>query len=630
MKRLAAVLIAAVTWTPLAIADPVSILFVGNSYTFGRVSPAQEYNAAAVHDLTEAFNALQPAGTNSYPVGTGIPPTPCVTPGTGCFEPHPWGGVPGIFKKMTDQAGLDYDVSHSTRNAASLRGQFLQTSNSPPWKLRENVALQKWGVVILQEQSDAALPPGKGKNANLATFNAYADQFQRFIHTGDVTGPDGYYTETELFGSLEACTATGLSAGSCNTRRFIPVNPNANAATKVYLQQTWARPDMVEAHKCTKADVTTMNGAPIVDPTCAAPANPNGDPLTGQNFLYYTSKPTTVANLADMTTDLHNSFYGKATTNPNFAGVAPVGDAFQRAVNEGVAKGSDFYNAAGTYDEPPAPPINLWWLDRTHASKYGSYLSALVIFQTITGRNALSLGAAEQAAADLGIASDVAVQLQRVAQATVGPDLSAPTTSAGANPPANANGWNKADVTVSLTATDNVNGSDVKQIAFATTGAQVGAGIVNGDSASLTITAEGRTTITYSATDNAGNVETAKTLVVQLDKTPPSLSGMPAAGCAIWPPNNKLVIVATVVAQDGLSGLTSFNTGVASSEPARQGQVDTVTTGTGLDPRIISVRATRLGNGPGRTYTLSASAADRAGNVTTAVATCVVPHDQGH
>ncbi len=628
MKRLAAIFFAAFAWAPLANADPVWVLFVGNSYTFGRISPAQEYNAANVDDLTAAFNALQPAGTNSFPVGSGIPPNPCVTPGTGCFEPHPWGGVPGIFKKMTDQAGLDYDVAHSTRNAASLRGQFLQTSNSPPWKLRENVALQKWDVVILQEQSDAALPPGKGKNADLATFNAYADQFERFIHTGDVTGPDGYYTETELFGSLAACTATGLSATSCNLRRVIPANPNASAATKVYLQQTWARPDMVEAHKCTKADVTTTNGAPIVDSTCGG-TNPNGNPATGQNFLYYTSKPTTEANLADMTADLHNSFYGKAATNPNFAGVAPVGDAFQRAVNEGFAKGSGFYNAGGTYDEPAAPPINLWWIDRTHASKYGSYLSALVLFQTITGRNPLSLGAGEQAAADLGIASDVAVRLQQIAQATVGPDLSAPTTSAAANPPANANGWNNADVTVSLAATDEVNGSGVKQIAFATTGAQVGAGSVNADGASLTISVEGTTTVTYYATDNAGNVETAKTLVVQLDKSPPSLSGMPADGCNVWPPNNKLVTVATVSAQEGLSGLSSFNTEVASSEPAAPGQSDTMTAGSGLDPRTISVRAERLGNGPGRTYTLSASATDRAGNVTTAVATCVVPHDKG-
>jgi hypothetical protein len=626
MKRFTAVLFAASAWAPLAHAGPVAVLFVGNSYTFARVAPALQYNAAKVHDLTAAFNAVDPSGTNSFPVGSGVPPNPCVTPGSPCFEPHNWGGVPGILKMMTDEAGLEYDISLSTRNAATLRGQFLDTANAT-WKLRENVAARQWDAVILQEQSDAPLPAGKGKNAKIEQFNAYADQFERFIHNGDVTGADGFYTETELFGSLAACLAAGLTSGNCNTRRFIAVNANASSATKVYLEQSWARPDMVEAHKCTTPDVTTTDGAPIVDPTCAAGSN--GSATTGENTLYYTSESTTAANLADMTTDLHNSFFGKAASNSNFAGVAPVGDAFQRAVNEGFAKGSGFYKADGTYNESTAPPINLWWLDRTHPSKYGSYLSALVLFQTITGRNPLSLGPDEIAAADLGIASDLAVQLQRIAQATVAPDTVAPTTNAAANPPANANGWNNTNVTVTLTAIDNANGSGVKQISFSTSGAQTGSGIVSGGAAALTISAEGQTTVTYHATDNAGNVESAKSLTVQLDKTPPSISGMPAAGCRIWPANHKFVAVATVAAQDGLSGLASFNTNVTSSEPASPGQSDIMIAGSGLAPRAISLRAERLGNGPGRVYTLSASATDLAGNAATAVATCAVPHDQG-
>src|SRR5262245_62075751 len=85
-------------------ATPIKILFVGNSYTFARIAPALQYNAANVKDLTAAFNATDPTGGNSFPVGSGVAPNPCATPGTGCFEPHPWGGVPGIFKKLTDQA----------------------------------------------------------------------------------------------------------------------------------------------------------------------------------------------------------------------------------------------------------------------------------------------------------------------------------------------------------------------------------------------------------------------------------------------------------------------------------------------------------------------------------------------
>ncbi len=401
MNRFAALACAALLPLCAQAADPVRLLFVGNSYTFGRVDPVLSYNAGAVHDLTAGFNLASPTGTNSYPAGT---------PNQGWFEPHPWGGVPGIFKRMTDQAGLNYDVSLSTRNAASLRGQFLNTANAA-WDLRGNVASQTWDTVVLQEQSDAALPPGRGKNANLATFNAYADQFERFIHNGAAQS----YTETQLFGSLAACTATGLSQGSCNTTRNIPANTNASAATKVYLEQTWARPDMVEAHRITTPDLTTADGRPIVDTSSAG----------GAATLYYT-------NLAGMTTDLHNSFYGKAASNPNFAGVVPVGDAFQRAVNQGLVLGSGFYGSDGTFLEPGNGTINLWWLDRTHASKYGSYLSALTLFGSLTGLDPLSLGAAEIAAADLGISPDAALLLQRVASEQLGFTAAVPEPGAWA------------------------------------------------------------------------------------------------------------------------------------------------------------------------------------------------------
>ena len=372
------------------VASPaIEVLFVGNSYTFGRVDPVMGYNAANVHDLTAGFNALNPAGTNSYPVGTA---------GQGWFEPHPWGGVPGVFKKMTDEAGLNYDVSLSTRNAVSLRGQFLNTANST-WDLRGNVASQAWDKVVLQEQSGAALPAGKGKNANLATFNAYADQFERFIHNGAAQA----YTETTLFGSLAACTATGLSAASCGLTRSIPANSFANASTQVYLEQSWARPDMVEAHKITTPNKTTADGRPIVDTSTAG----------GAAMLYY-------SNLAGMSTDLHNAFDGKPATNAGFTGVVPVGDAFQRAVDAGLAAGSGFYDTNGITQEPASGLLNLWWLDRTHASKYGSYLSALTLFGSLTGLDPQTLGAAEQAAADLGISSSDAVLLQRVAAAQLG------------------------------------------------------------------------------------------------------------------------------------------------------------------------------------------------------------------
>ncbi|MFT7776338.1 hypothetical protein [Roseateles sp.] len=372
---------------PAPAATPIKILFVGNSYTFGRANPVMGYNAAAVHDLTASFNAVSAAGTNSHPVGTS---------GRGSFEPHPWGGVPGIFKRMTDAAGLSYDVSLSTRNAASLRGHFLNLYGKA-WDLRGNVASQAWDVVVLQEQSDGALPSGKARHAGFAALRAYAIQFERFIHDG----AERNFTETQLFGGLAACLAAGQPQTACDTHHHIHANANASPATRIYLEQTWARPDMVEAHRITRPDLATADGRPIA--------------AGGTAMSYYT-------DLAGMTADLRQAFNDIAASHPGFAGVVPVGDAFQRAIDEGLARGRGFYDTEGRFATDSTGPVDLWWLDRTHASKYGSYLSALTLFGAITGLDPLSLGSHEQAAVDLGLDATTARALQRVASRQLGFD----------------------------------------------------------------------------------------------------------------------------------------------------------------------------------------------------------------
>lgn len=397
---------------------PVKILFVGDSYTFARVQPALRYNVGNVKDLTAAFNAADPAGTNSFPVGSGIPPEPCATPGTACFEPHDWGGVPGIFKRLTDQAGLAYDVSLSTRNATSLRGHFLNLANAT-WDLRGNIASQKWDVVVVQGLSDEPLHGSKARNGNFVSFSTYLDQIERYIHVG----AGGTTTEAETFGSLARCMApttadppgAGLSHTSCTATRTIPANAKANAEAKVYVEHTWARPDMVAAHKCTRPDITTMDGRPKLDPGCAN--GTDGDPATGQSTLYYTSNVSDAANLRDMTTDMHAAFHSAAASNRKLAGVLPVGNAFQRAVDTNQVKSTNFYNAEGTYDESGL--LSLWWLDRTHPSVHGAYLSALVIYGSLTGRDPREFGSSEQASRDLGIAAADALMLQRVAYDTL-------------------------------------------------------------------------------------------------------------------------------------------------------------------------------------------------------------------
>ena len=55
----------------------VNILFVGNSYTHGGITAVENYNTSAITDAN----------------GTG------------------YGGVPGIFKQFTVDAGLNYNVT---------------------------------------------------------------------------------------------------------------------------------------------------------------------------------------------------------------------------------------------------------------------------------------------------------------------------------------------------------------------------------------------------------------------------------------------------------------------------------------------------------------------------------------
>jgi hypothetical protein len=105
------------------------------------------------------------------------------------------------------------------------------------------------------------------------------------------------------------------------------------------------------------------------------------------------------------------------------------------------------------------------------------------------------------------------------------------------------------------------------------------------------------------------------------------IAGMPAPGYEIWPANNKMVEVATIVASDPVSGLRSFTVTATSNEPAGK-DPDILITGSGTQ-YAVQLRASRDGNGKGRTYTITAVAVDNAGNVSTAVTTCFVPHDKG-
>jgi hypothetical protein len=205
-------------------------------------------------------------------------------------------------------------------------------------------------------------------------------------------------------------------------------------------------------------------------------------------------------------------------------------------------------------------------------------------------------------------------------------DTTPPATSASPTPGANAQGWSNVPVTVALAATDNAGGSGVKEVHYALAGAATASQVVSGGSANVTIAAEGTTTLTYFAVDNAGNQEAAKTLTVRIDQTPPTVIGLPS-NCSLWPPDHRLVQVASASASDALSGTTGAPVVKATSNEPEAGTDGDLAPDVVISNGTVQLRAERAGNGTGRVYTIIATAADLAGNTVTQTATCRVPHD---
>ena len=286
------------------------VLFVGNSFTHGQYAPALNYNAAAVTDLNFGLPAGNPRAHDAGMQAA-------------------FGGVPGIFKKFTDQAGLNYDVQIEAVSGKSL--EFHHTS------ALSVIAQPGWNKVVLQEQSTRPVPTARG--GSRALFYTYSTLLEQAIH-------------------------------------------GASPAAQVYLYGTWARPD----------------------------------------FTYPAGSRYAGLPIDSMAQDLHNSYYQAFATNGRYAAVAPVGDAWLRAITAGVATRNPY--------TPDPSKINLWATDQVHASKWGSYLSALVLFYQMTNVDPRTLGAAEQAAVDLGITPADAVALQLIAYQQV----AAPSTATAFTP----------------------------------------------------------------------------------------------------------------------------------------------------------------------------------------------------
>jgi hypothetical protein len=109
-----------------------------------------------------------------------------------------------------------------------------------------------------------------------------------------------------------------------------------------------------------------------------------------------------------MAQDVRSGYDLAAKGTPGVKSVVPVGEAWTRAIHAGVAD-------ANPYDGIDPGKIDLWAVDHYHASTYGYYLEALMLFGNITGLDPRSLGDYECSGFELGLSRTQIGALEQVA-----------------------------------------------------------------------------------------------------------------------------------------------------------------------------------------------------------------------
>ena len=170
------------------------------------------------------------------------------------------------------------------------------------------------------------------------------------------------------FSTLDAAKPGDPGTLISTTRQMVELLREHNPKVEIHLTATWSRPDQTY---------------------------PPGTPWFG--------KP-----IDAMAKDVRAGYDKAAAGAPAVRSVIPVGEAFTRAIQAGVAD-------PNPYDGIEPGKLDLWTSDHYHASTYGYYLEALMVFGDVTKRDPRSLGDGECSAFELGIAVREARALQQVA-----------------------------------------------------------------------------------------------------------------------------------------------------------------------------------------------------------------------
>jgi hypothetical protein len=142
------------------------------------------------------------------------------------------------------------------------------------------------------------------------------------------------------------------------------------------------------------------------------------------DLTYRTESPWTGKAIYTMANDVSCGYAQAAKGARQVKGVVQVGQAFNRALRTGLA-------APNPYEGVVWGQVDLWAWDNYHASAFGYYLEALMLFGAITGKDPLSLGPREQAALEMGFSPQQTTALQQTAHDQLAADQT-PTDYCGA------------------------------------------------------------------------------------------------------------------------------------------------------------------------------------------------------
>jgi len=112
--------------------------------------------------------------------------------------------------------------------------------------------------------------------------------------------------------------------------------------------------------------------------------------------------------ITQMALDIRRGYDQAAKTSPAIDKVHAAGEAFNCAITAGIAN-------PDPYKSLDFGKIDLWSFDHYHASTFGYYLEALIVFGDVTGKDTRALGPHETAAAELGISPEDAIRFQNLA-----------------------------------------------------------------------------------------------------------------------------------------------------------------------------------------------------------------------